>query len=332
MTPTASTVSDRPPATAPAAVPVAPARRRPRRSPARAGDARRGRSRAYVALTKPRIVELLLVTTVPAMMLAAGGLPPLVAGRRRAGRRLARGRRGQRAQLLHRPRHRPGDEAHLAPPAADAHRVAARRAGLRPGARRWCRSALMAAFTNWLATGADRRPRSSTTTWSTRCGSSGPRRTTRSGAASAARLPVLIGWAAVTGGAGRAGLGAVRASSSSGSRRTSTRWPSSSRTTTPGPASRCCRWWRRRAGSASRVVIYAWLTVVASLALCGRSGMSPVYGVTALVVGALFVRRGAPVGWAGSGGASRRARCACSTGRSRYLTILFVAVAVDALI
>jgi len=31
--------------------------------------------RAYVALTKPRIIELLLVTTVPAMVLAAGGLP-----------------------------------------------------------------------------------------------------------------------------------------------------------------------------------------------------------------------------------------------------------------
>ena len=30
---------------------------------------------AYVALTKPRIIELLLVTTVPAMMLAAKGLP-----------------------------------------------------------------------------------------------------------------------------------------------------------------------------------------------------------------------------------------------------------------
>jgi protoheme IX farnesyltransferase len=32
---------------------------------------------AYVALTKPRIIELLLVTTVPTMMLAAGGWPPL---------------------------------------------------------------------------------------------------------------------------------------------------------------------------------------------------------------------------------------------------------------
>ncbi len=33
--------------------------------------------RAYVALTKPRIIELLLVTTVPAMVLAARGLPDL---------------------------------------------------------------------------------------------------------------------------------------------------------------------------------------------------------------------------------------------------------------
>jgi protoheme IX farnesyltransferase len=31
--------------------------------------------RAYVALTKPRIIELLLVTTLPAMLLAAGGWP-----------------------------------------------------------------------------------------------------------------------------------------------------------------------------------------------------------------------------------------------------------------
>jgi protoheme IX farnesyltransferase len=32
---------------------------------------------AYVALTKPRIVELLLLTTVPVMFLAEGGVPPL---------------------------------------------------------------------------------------------------------------------------------------------------------------------------------------------------------------------------------------------------------------
>jgi protoheme IX farnesyltransferase len=37
----------------------------------------RARITAYVALTKPRIIELLLVTTVPAMMLAARGWPSL---------------------------------------------------------------------------------------------------------------------------------------------------------------------------------------------------------------------------------------------------------------
>jgi protoheme IX farnesyltransferase len=38
---------------------------------------RRAGVRAYVALTKPRIIELLLVTTIPAMVLAQKGLPPL---------------------------------------------------------------------------------------------------------------------------------------------------------------------------------------------------------------------------------------------------------------
>ena len=38
----------------------------------------RARVRAHVALTKPRIVELLLATAIPTMFLAAGGLPPLV--------------------------------------------------------------------------------------------------------------------------------------------------------------------------------------------------------------------------------------------------------------
>ncbi|MBA3430923.1 MAG: protoheme IX farnesyltransferase [Actinobacteria bacterium] len=32
---------------------------------------------AYIALTKPRIIELLLITTVPPMIVAAGGWPPL---------------------------------------------------------------------------------------------------------------------------------------------------------------------------------------------------------------------------------------------------------------
>jgi protoheme IX farnesyltransferase len=37
----------------------------------------RSKPAAYVALTKPRIIELLLVTTVPTMVVAEGGMPPL---------------------------------------------------------------------------------------------------------------------------------------------------------------------------------------------------------------------------------------------------------------
>ena len=33
--------------------------------------------RAYFALTKPRVIELLLIATVPTMILAAGGIPPV---------------------------------------------------------------------------------------------------------------------------------------------------------------------------------------------------------------------------------------------------------------
>lgn len=36
-----------------------------------------GHLRAYVALSKPRVIELLLITTIPVMFLAAGGVPPL---------------------------------------------------------------------------------------------------------------------------------------------------------------------------------------------------------------------------------------------------------------
>ncbi|WP_346618953.1 heme o synthase [Blastococcus montanus] len=50
---------------------------RPAASSARLSTRLRSRIGAYVGLTKPRIIELLLVTTVPAMMLAARGWPSL---------------------------------------------------------------------------------------------------------------------------------------------------------------------------------------------------------------------------------------------------------------
>ena len=67
---------------------LVPATPRPGRPPSATSSA------AYVALTKPRIIELLLLTTVPVMFFAAQGVPPLglvvatvVGGTLSAGRR-----------------------------------------------------------------------------------------------------------------------------------------------------------------------------------------------------------------------------------------------------
>lgn len=52
----------------------------------------RSTARSYVALTKPRIIELLLITTLPTMMLAARGLPsPALVGATLAGGTMAAG-------------------------------------------------------------------------------------------------------------------------------------------------------------------------------------------------------------------------------------------------
>jgi protoheme IX farnesyltransferase len=60
--------------TSPAAPAGAPAQ--PRGAAAEDRSLRR-RLAAYVALTKPRVIELLLVTTLPTMILAQGGFPPV---------------------------------------------------------------------------------------------------------------------------------------------------------------------------------------------------------------------------------------------------------------
>jgi heme o synthase len=60
--------------------PLVPSRLAPGVVLHRSHDARRTPTSvvgAYIALTKPRIIELLLVTTVPTMVLADGGWPPL---------------------------------------------------------------------------------------------------------------------------------------------------------------------------------------------------------------------------------------------------------------
>src|SRR5690349_9660308 len=153
--------------------------------------------RAYVALTKPRIVELLLVTTVPAMVVAAGGWPDLglvlvvlVGGSLAAGAASALNCYIDRDidQLMRRTKRRP----------LPAHSVTPRSALIFGLVLAVVSVVLMAAFTNWLATGLTaaaiayydlvytlwlKRRTSQNTFWGGVCGAA----------------PVLIGWAAVTG-------------------------------------------------------------------------------------------------------------------------------------
>jgi len=95
-----------------------PAGRGPLGAATEAAERRSARvvARSLFQLTKPRIIELLLVTTIPTMLLAArpaGG----AAAHCHAGRRCAGGGQRQHIELLPRPRHRRGDAAYLSPPA-----------------------------------------------------------------------------------------------------------------------------------------------------------------------------------------------------------------------
>ena len=132
---------------------------------------------AYVALTKPRIIELLLVTTLPTMVVARHGLPSVWPDGGHPGRGDPGRRRGQRHQHGGRPGHRPADEAHQEPPAGDRGDDAPGRPGLRPVARGGRLRRAVAGREPPLGRRWPSRPPCSTSS-STPCGSSaGPRRT-----------------------------------------------------------------------------------------------------------------------------------------------------------
>jgi protoheme IX farnesyltransferase len=283
--------------------------------------------RAYVTLTKPRIVELLLVTTVPAMFLAVRGIPSLflmlvvvVGGALAAGAANAFNCYIDRDidQLMGRTSRRP----------LPAHTVSPRNALVFGVVLTVVSLALMGAFTNWLATGLTasaiayydvvytmwlKRTTPQNTVWGGVCGA----------------LPVLIGWAAVTDGLSlRAWLlfGVVFLWQPPHFYALAIKFKDDYARAgipmLPVVAS------LRRVGL--ETVIYAWLTVAATLALWPL-GMTPLYGVTAAVVGAMFIieahklygraRRGEPI---------RPMRLFHWS--TTYLTLVFVAVAIDALI
>jgi len=283
--------------------------------------------RAYVALTKPRIVELLLVTTVPAMFLARDRLSPLgltvvvlVGGALAAGAANALNCYLDRDidQVMRRTSGRPLPAHTVSPRAALVFGLVLAAVSL----------TLMGTFTNWLATGLTAGAIAYYdlvyTMWLKR---TTPRNTVWGGVCGA--LPVLIGWAAVTGSLSLRALllfavvflwqpphfYALAITFREDYRRAGIPM-------LPVVAS------LRRVGL--ETVVYTWLTVVASVALWPL-GMTPLYGLTALVLGALFLVEAHRL--------HRRARRGQPLRPMRlfhwsitYLTVLFVAVAVDALI
>jgi protoheme IX farnesyltransferase len=282
---------------------------------------------AYVALTKPRIIELLLVTTVPAMMLADGGMPSLwLVAMVLLGGSLAAGAASvlncyidrDIDQVMRRTKRRP----------LPTHTVSPRSALIFGLVLAVVSIALMAAFTNWLATVLTlaaivyydviytlwlKRTTTANTFWGGVCGSA----------------PVLIGWAAVTGSLAPAAWGlfavvffwqmphfyalAIKYRAD---------YERAGIPMLPVVAS------VRRVNA--EIIAFSWLTLLSSLAVWPL-GMSPVYGVTALVVGGVFVVEAHKL--------CRRAVRGEAVKPMRlfhwsntYLTVLFAAVALDALV
>ncbi|MGC4805937.1 heme o synthase [Micromonospora sp. DT233] len=282
---------------------------------------------AYVAMTKPRIVELLLVTTIPAMMLAEGGLPSLwlmavvlVGGSLAAGAASVINCYIDRDidQLMRRTKRRP----------LPTHTVSPRNALIFGLVLAVVSVALMAAFTNLLAAGLTLAAIAYYdlvyTLWLKR---TTPQNTFWGGACGAA--PVLIGWAAVTGSLAPAAwvLFAVvffwqMPHFYPLAMKYKADYARAGIPMLPVVAS------PRRVNA--EIIGFAWVTLFASLALWPL-GMSAIYGVTALLAGGVFVYE-----------AHRLCRQVSRGGAVKpmrlfhwsyvYLTILFAAVAVDALI
>ncbi|MEU6021332.1 heme o synthase [Micromonospora sp. NPDC048871] len=303
-------------------------------SPVRSAEESPARSRevravvaAYVSLTKPRIVELLLVTTVPAMMLAHGGLPSLwlmavvlVGGSLAAGAASVLNCYIDRDidQVMRRTKRRP----------LPAHTVTPRNALIFGLVLAVVSIVLMAAFTNLLAAGLTlaaivyydlvytlwlKRTTAANTFWGGACGAA----------------PVLIGWAAVTGTLSPVAWGLFAVVFF---------WQM------PHfyPLAMKYRDDYARAGipmlpvvaSVRRVnaeiILFAWLTVLSSLAVWAL-GLSPVYGVPTAVVGAIFIIEAHKLaGRARRGEAVKPMRLFHWS--TTYLTIVFAAAALDALL
>jgi heme o synthase len=300
--------------------------RTPGGAEARAPATQRGDSvRAYVALTKPRIIELLLVTTIPTMVLAARGIPSVwlmtavvIGGTLAAGGANAINQYVDRDidDIMRRTRHRPLPRHAVSPRQALAFGI-----GLSAVSFVWLvltvnlLSALLAAsaigfyvfvYTLWLKR-------------------SSPHNIVIGGAAGC--VPVLVAWAAVT---GTVEVPALILFAIVFCWTPPHFWALALRYRSDYAAAGVPMLpvVRGEAETARQIVIYALLLVVVSLLLL-PAGMGLIYLVAALVLGAWFV-------WYAvrllRDEASARAALRLFRYSISYLTLLFAAVAADSLL
>ena len=286
---------------------------------------------AYVSLTKPRIIELLLVTTVPTMILAAQGLPSLwlvvatlVGGSLAAGSANTLNCFFDRDidVLMHRTERRPLVTGLVSPREAMTSGIALGSASV----------AWLGLTVNWLSAllalaailfyvlvytlGLKRRT---------------PQNIVWGGAAGC--MPVLIGWAAVTGSLGWAPwvLFAVIFFWTPPHY-----WPLSLRFRDDYAAAGVPMLpvVSAPAAVAKQVVAYSWVMVGFSLLLWPVADTGWVYGISALVLGAAFLveahrlLKRAQRGLMGQSLAPMR----LFHGSITYLTLLFLAIAIDPLL
>jgi protoheme IX farnesyltransferase len=299
------------------------------RAPRAPGHPAGQRVRAYFMLTKPRVVELLLITTVPAMIVAARGWPSLgLIGATLLGGSLAAGGAGaincffdrDIDERMERTAGRPVPAGQIEPPRALVFGVV-----LEILAFAWLAATvnLPAAL---LAVGATLFYVFVYTIWLKRVT---PTNIVIGGAAGAA--PVLVGWAAVT---GRVGLPALVMFAVIFYWTPPHFWALSLRYADDYAAARVPMLpvVRGAQATARHIVLYTFVLVGVSLLLYPLGSLGPVYLVSAVTLGALFVRRALTLQRALTLGADPVESMRLFRFSIAYLSLLFVAMAADRLI
>jgi protoheme IX farnesyltransferase len=284
-----------------------------------------GTVRAYISLTKPRIIELLLVTTVPTMVLAAGGIPSIwlmtavvLGGTLAAGGANAINMYVDRDidDVMRRTRHRPLPRHAVTPGRALAFGI-----GLSVAAFvfLWLTVNLLSAV---LALSATAFYVFVYTMWLKR---TTPQNIVIGGAAGC--VPVLVAWAAVT---GEVGLPALVLFAIIFYWTPPHFWALALRYRGDYAAARVPMLpvVRGEVETARQIVLYTIALIAVSLLLLPAAGMGWIYFAAAVVLGGAFLRSALLLrADAGSG----RAAIGLFRYSISYLTLLFAAVAVDAI-